>query len=87
MDIPHQEEILYKTILKLNTIEDCKKLFDDLCTYKELEQMAQRIEVATMLLNGATYEECIQKTGISSTTLSRVSRCIKKGEGYSKFLK
>ena len=77
---------LYEALLKLETIEDCKELFEDLCTYKEIEQMAQRICAAKLLLNGETYESVIKKTNISSATLSRVSKCVKYGKGYKRFL-
>lgn len=78
---------LYQVFLKLETLEDCKDLFDDLCTYKELEQMLQRVNAARYLLNGETYDEVIKKTNISSATLSRVSKCVKYGKGYKKFVK
>lgn len=78
---------LYEAILKIETVEECKSFFDDLLTYKELEQMAQRVEVAQMLIAGATYDEVIAKTNISSATLSRVSKCIKRGNGYNTVLK
>lgn len=77
---------LYEALLKLETIEDCIELFEDLCTYKEIEQMAQRICAAKLLLNGETYESVIKKTNISSATLSRVSKCVKYGKGYKRFL-
>ena len=77
---------LYEVLLKLETIEDCIELFEDLCTYKEIEQMAQRICAAKLLLNGETYESVIKKTNISSATLSRVSKCVKYGKGYKRFL-
>lgn len=77
----------YNLILSLETVEDCKVLFDDLCTYKEVEQMAQRIVAAKLLLKGKTYDEVIKETEISSATLSRVSKCVKYGKGYSKLLK
>lgn len=77
---------LYEVLLKLETIEDCIELFEDLCTYKEIEQMAQRIGAAKLLLNGETYESVIKKTNISSATLSRVSKCVKYGKGYKRFL-
>ena len=77
----------YSTILKLKTEEDCKIFFNDLCTYKELENMAQRIISAKLLIAGKTYEEIINETDISSATLSRVSKCVKYGEGYNKILK
>lgn len=78
---------LYKVLLKLKSVEDCENLFADLCTNKEIEQMASRIKAAKMLIDGKTYNQVIEKTDISSATLSRVSRCVQYGNGYSKFLK
>ncbi|MBQ8426667.1 MAG: TrpR-related protein YerC/YecD [Clostridia bacterium] len=78
---------LYNAILKLETIEDCELFLRDLCTIKELDSMAQRVCSAKLLLDGETYESIIKKTDISSATLSRVSRCVKYGEGYKKILK
>ncbi len=72
---------LYNEILKLNSVEECSKFFDDLCTINELESMLQRIKAAKMLLDGKTFNEVIEETKISSTTLSRVSKCIKYGAG------
>lgn len=78
---------LYEIIVKISSIEDCSAFFDDLCTYKELEQMAQRAYAAKLMLDGKTYNEIIAKTEISSATLSRVSRAIAHGSGgYRKFL-
>lgn len=80
-------EFLFDTILKLRTRKDCETFFADLCTYKELESMAQRLTAAKMLLDGQTYGEIIEKTDISSATLSKVSRCVKHGNGYKSMLK
>ncbi|MBE5754153.1 MAG: TrpR-related protein YerC/YecD [Clostridiales bacterium] len=85
-DIKNSYGELYKAVLNLKTEEDCKAFFNDLCTMKELDSMAQRITAAKLLLSGETYEQIIKKTDISSATLSRVSRCVKYGEGYKKFL-
>ena len=78
---------LYEIILKLNSVEDCRMLFEDLCTIQEIEKMAERVEAAELLIEGNTYSEVIQKTEISSATLSRVSKCVQYGQGYQKFLK
>ena len=78
---------LYKLIVSINNIDDCRDLFNDLCTNKEVEQMAQRIIAAKLLINGKTYNQIIEATDISSATLSRVSRCVQYGKGYSKFIK
>lgn len=78
---------LYNTLIKLTTVEDCKALLEDLCTYKEVEQMAQRVYAAKLFLEGCTYNEIIAQTDISSTTLSRISRTISHGSGgYKKFI-
>ena len=86
IDNNHVEEF-YKAILSLKTVKDCESFFADLCTYKEIEQMTQRIIAAKLLLKGDTYEEVIKKTDISSATLSRVSKCVKYGSGYKTVLK
>ena len=72
---------LFEQILKLETIEECQKFFDDLCTINELEAMLQRIKAAKMLLQEKTFQEVIKETKISSATLARVSKCIKYGDG------
>lgn len=78
---------LFSLISSVSTAEDCALLFEDLCTNKEVEQMAQRLQAAKLLLDGATYNKVIEETDISSATLSRVSRCVQYGKGYIKFLK
>lgn len=78
---------LYDLILSLKDKQDCCDLFSDMCTNKEVEQMAQRIRAARLLLEGETYNEVIDKTDISSATLSRVSRCVQYGNGYKRLIK
>ncbi len=86
-DVEIHINALYEALIKVNTVEDCKALLDDLCTYKEIEQMAQRAYAAKLFLEGRTYNEIIAETDISSTTLSRISRAITHGSGgYKKFI-
>ena len=77
---------LYELFAKIDNAEDFRILLDDLCTFKELEQMAGRIAAAKLFIEGKTYNQVIKETKISSATLSRVSRCVQRGEGYRKFL-
>ena len=77
---------LYDLIASLKTREDCRKLFSDMCTNKEIEQMAERVRAAKLLIEGKTYNQIIEQTDISSATLSRISRCVQYGNGYSRFL-
>ncbi len=78
---------LYELIISLENIDDCRDLFGDMCTNKEIEQMAQRIRAAKLLSEGKTYNQVIEETDISSATLSRVSRCVQYGNGYARLLK
>ena len=84
-----QEKIdaLYNVIVSLETREQCRELFDDLCTQKEIEKMAERLYAARLLMAGNTYSQVIAQSEISSATLSRVSRCVQYGKGYSRVLK
>ena len=78
---------LFEVIVGLNSVGDCRLLFEDLCTDKEIEQMAQRIKAAKLLIGGNTYNQVIEQTDISSATLCRVSRCVQYGKGYKRFVK
>ena len=84
-----QEHIrqLFEIITNIDNIEDCHALFDDLCTVKEVENMAERCFAARLLIDGNTYNQVMAQADISSATLSRVSRCVQYGTGYSKLLK
>ena len=77
---PRSDE-MYKAILKLETLEECKNFFDDLCTVTELQSLEQRYQVATYLSKGMIYNEILEKTGASSATISRVNRSLQYGKG------
>src|SRR3954453_18328910 len=81
-------EQLFHAILKLETIDDCYRFFDDLCTVGEIKSLAQRLEVARMLQEGRTYHKIETETGASTATISRVKRCLNYGnDGYEFVLK
>ncbi len=80
-------EALYDLILSLENKDLCRALFDDLCTEKEIEKMAERVYAAKLLIEGYTYNQIMEKADISSATLSRVSRCVQYGSGYNAMLK
>ena len=77
----------YKLIADIDDADKCRALFDDLCTVKELENMAERLYAAKLLMEGKTYNQVIAETDISSATLSRISRCVQYGQGYTNVLK
>lgn len=77
---------LYNAVLSLQNDEECRLFFEDICTIKELETMSQRLEVAKMLLGGSTFNEIVAATGASTTTISRVNRCLNYGDGGYKMV-
>lgn len=87
MEMQEKIDTLYEAIASLETSRQVQELFEDLCTQKELEKMAERIYAAKLLLEGKTYNQVIAEADISSATLSRVSRCVQYGNGYSQLLK
>jgi TrpR-related protein YerC/YecD len=75
---------LFEAILQLESVEECYRFFDDLCTVGEIKSLAQRLEVARMLRKGYTYHQIETETGASTATISRVKRCLHYGaDGYS----
>ncbi len=80
-------DALIKLLTSVDNEEDCRALLEDLCTNKELENMAERCHAAKLLLEGKTYNQVMEQVEISSATLSRVSRCVQYGSGYAKLLK
>jgi len=78
---------LYQLIASIQDPEQIRVLFDDLCTRKEIDNMAERIFAAKLLMEGKTYNQIMAQSDISSASLSRVSRCVQYGRGYSQLLK
>lgn len=74
-------ERFFEAVLTLKDIEDCRLFFEDICTIKEMLDISQRLKMAKMLYDGAGYTEISSETGISTTTISRVSKCLKYGNG------
>lgn len=72
---------LFLAVTKLNTLEEARKFFEDVCTIKELEAISQRIEVAKLLSDGKNYQDVSRMVGASTATISRVSKCLNYGAG------
>jgi len=80
-------ENLFQLIAAIDDPNVLQALFVDLCTVKEVENMAERLHAARLLMEGNTYAQVMAQADISSATLSRVSRCVQYGKGYSNVLK
>ena len=72
---------LYESFTKIKTKEEAASFLSDLCTFREMEDMAQRLAVAGMLRQGENYMKIASEIGISTATISRVSRALNYGSG------
>lgn len=78
-------EYLYRAILELRDLDECRAFFETLCTIQEIRSFAQRIQVAKLLNEGCVYSRIVQETGASTATISRVNRSMSLGQnGYEK---
>ena len=77
---------VYKAILTLESVDDCKKFFRDLCTLDELNSMAERLAVAKMVNKNIPYRQISKKTGSSTATITRVAYWLHHGMGGYKLV-
>ena len=76
-------QAFFNAILSLSTPEECCRFFEDVATIGEVQSMAQRLQVAKLLDQGLKYADIAERTGASTATISRVSRCLSYGaDGY-----
>lgn len=83
MDVLHTATIerLFQAIVNIENVEECFDFFEDICTIKEIQDMAQRLETAILLNRGMSYSEITAQVGVSSATIGRVNKCINYGTG------
>lgn len=72
---------LFQSFLNLESIDECYAYFEDLCTVKELRDMAQRLDAAILLSEGKSYQKIMDQVEISTATIGRVSKCLNYGTG------
>lgn len=83
---PEVEELI-AALLALEDAHEAYALLQDLCTIREVQDMAQRLQVARMLAAGEHYAHIQEITGASATTISRVSKSLNYGaDGYRTIL-
>ena len=88
MSLPKTAQIdaLFQSILQLKDEEECRRYVEDLCPIKEVQALAQRLEIARRLDRGDSYLNTVEHTGASSATVSRVNRCLEYGAGGYRFI-
>jgi TrpR-related protein YerC/YecD len=88
MKKPSTKEIddLYTVILQLKSLDECHRFFRDLLTEYEIREFVERWKAARMLADGIPYTQIEVETGLSTRTIARVGRWLKKGKGGYKMM-
>ncbi len=86
MKTDHNTKKLYQAILSLIDEKECQKFFRDLLTEPEIKEFSNRWKVAQMLDKKIQYEIIEKETGMSSTTIARISKWLNTGMGGYKFM-
>lgn len=82
-----QLDQLFDAMLTLKNREEYYQFFDDIATMSEIQSFSQRLQVAKMLKEGHTYHAIVEESSASTTTISRVKRCLNYGnDGYQMVL-
>lgn len=71
----------FESILNLKSVDECYEYFEDICTIKEIQNMAQRLDTAILISQGLNYQTIAEKADVSTATVVRVGRCLKYGSG------
>ena len=72
---------LFRAITSIENVEECGAFFEDLCTIKELQDMAQRFDAAILLSRDYSFQKISEQVGMSTATITRVNRCLNYGSG------
>ena len=79
-------DMLFRAVLSLESLDECYAFFADLCTKVEIREMARRFEAARLIREGEKYTTIVEKTGLSTATISRVNSALREGGGYARAL-
>lgn len=82
-----QKKQLVEAVLSLKTAKEAQSFLRDLLTPQEIEEFAKRLEAADLLSAKTSYVTIEKLTGLSSTTIARVSKFLNGPEnGYKTVL-
>ncbi|OGH18009.1 MAG: hypothetical protein A3C22_01870 [Candidatus Levybacteria bacterium RIFCSPHIGHO2_02_FULL_37_10] len=81
LNLEKDKKLLVATLRKLKSSKDLSLFIDDLLTEEEILDLAQRIKIARLIIDGKTYDEIAVKVSTSISTVSKIGQIIKYGKG------
>lgn len=78
---------LCDAIVSITDRDEAYRFLEDAATFAEIKALAQRLQVAKLLMDGMSYPQIVQSTGASTATISRVKKFVEYGnDGYKEVL-
>lgn len=77
---------LVEAVLALRNPGEAESFLRDLMTEAEINEFANRLRAASMLSEKISYSRIQKKTGLSATTIARVSKWLQGKEGGYKLI-
>ena len=77
---------LADTFMTLKNRDETARFLRDLLTEDEISEFSRRLAAARMLSQKRPYSSIVKTTGLSSTTVARVSKFLKRGAGGYKLV-
>lgn len=84
MDKPNLEkdkQLLLDSLKKAKATRELSAFLDDLLTEEEILDLAQRLKIAKLIIEGKTYDEIAKKVNTSTSTVSKIGQVLKYGKG------
>ena len=75
------QKLLIDSFYKVKTKKNLNNFIEDLFSQEETLDLAQRLKIAKLILEGKTYDEIAAEIPVSTSTISKIGQVIKFGKG------
>ena len=81
INLNKDQKLVVDSFYKVKTKKNLAKFIEDLFSQEETLDLAQRLKIAKLILDGITYEEIAAEIPVSTSTISKIGQVIKFGKG------
>ena len=86
INLNKDQKLVVDSFYKVRTKKDLNSFIEDLFSQEETLDLAQRLKIAKLILDGKTYEEIAALIPVSTSTISKIGQVIKFGKGGFAFI-
>lgn len=81
LNLEKDKQLLLDSLKKAKATRELSAFLDDLLTEEEILDLAQRLKIAKLIIEGKTYDEIAKKVNTSTSTVSKIGQVLKYGKG------